>query len=189
MRALAVCERWLCAPVSSFHFHHLSIPPVLLPPTLRPFLPPFLLHPSVPQRELQILSEAKSILQREQPRQQRARAAALKLALRLLYLTSHNALYRTHTPPAFTRRICTEYKAPEQFFPFTLPIPTRPPLSEVAANLSGGGVSGRIVSLFQSMRIVSARSLSFCLLRRAGHLQLVRIHSVTVQKAEGGGEG
>lgn len=39
------------------------------------------------------------------------------------------------------------------------------------------------------MRIVSARSLSFCLLRHAGHLQLVRIHSVTVQKAEGGGEG
>lgn len=36
---VCVCERWLCAPVSSFHFHHLSIPPVLLPPTLRPFLP------------------------------------------------------------------------------------------------------------------------------------------------------
>lgn len=77
-----------------------------------------------------------------------AEAAALKLALWLLYLTSHNALYHTHTPPAFTHRICTEYKAPEQFFPFTLPIPTRPPLSEVAANLSGGGVSGRIVSLW-----------------------------------------
>lgn len=141
VRALAVCSRVF-----------FSFPPSLnstcATSTHSPSIPPLLLHPSVPQRELQILSEAKSILQREQPHQQRARAAALKLALWLLYLTSHNALYHTHTPPAFTHRICTEYKAPEQFFPFTLPIPTRPPLSEVAANLSGGGVSGRIVSLW-----------------------------------------
>lgn len=105
--------------ISQFHlcyFHPLSVHSS----------PPLLLHPSVPQRELQILSEAKSILQREQPRQQRARAAALKLALRLLYLTSHNALYHTHTPPAFTHRICTEYKAPEQFFSLHSPHPHSP---------------------------------------------------------------
>lgn len=145
---VCVCERWLCAPVSSFHFHHLSIPPVLLPPTLRPFLPspppPSLCSTERATDPLggQINSPARAAPSAEGP------GCGAQTSYWLLYLTSHNALYHTHTPPAFTHRICTEYKAPEQFFPFTLPIPTRPPLSEVAANLSGGGVSGRIVSLW-----------------------------------------
>lgn len=167
----------LCPLFISNQFLHPSIPPVLLPPTILPFLsPPLPLHPSVPLRELQILSEAKSILQWEQPSQQRASAAALKLPLQLLYLTSRTHSARTYTPPAFTLWICaacTKHPNIFFFFPsiFTHPNSTRPPLSEVAADVfcrEEAYLGENHDPPFQSMRIVSVRSLPFSL-HCAGH--------------------
>lgn len=123
----------LCPLFISNQFLHPSIPPVLLPPTILPFLsPPLPLHPSVPLRELQILSEAKSILQWEQPSQQRASAAALKLPLQLLYLTSRTHSARTYTPPAFTLWICAACtKHPNIFFFSRLSSLTPTPLAHL----------------------------------------------------------
>lgn len=133
--ACFTCVR-VCAPVSSFHFQ--PVPPSLnstcvtsthYPPVSPPALP---LHPSVPLRELQILSEAKSILQWEQPSQQRASAAALKLPLQLLYLTSRTHSARTYTPPAFTLWICAACtKHPNIFFFSRLSSLTPTPLAHL----------------------------------------------------------
>lgn len=78
---------------STSQFHLCYFHPLSFQFNLHPPLP---LHPSVPPRELQILSEAKSILRCEQPSQQQARAAALKLPSQLLYLTSYTICTHTH---------------------------------------------------------------------------------------------
>lgn len=186
----------LCPLFISNQFLHPSIPPVLLPPTILPFLPPP--SPSIP------LFHWESYRSSPRPNQFSSESSPVSRGPRLQhwnYLSTYFISHHTHTAPAHTHHLhsLSEYalhvQSTRTFFFFSVYLHS-PQLHSPTSFwsgcwcfLSGGGVSGRESWSSVSINENCFSEVSPFLSALCRSLQLLGIHtnSVDVQGSVWGG--